>query len=147
MALKDLVGTKSALAEDAIESIVRGLVTYDDEAHEVALTPDGMRLGNRAKLLVYLTALLGWPFITEASVASDAKPADIEEATGIAGGSLRPLLRQLLEERLLTCQKARYAVRSTSIAAISAELAAPGRTTARRRAPTRRRKASAAPAT
>jgi len=139
MALKDLVGTKSALAEEAIESIVRGFVTYDEEAHEVVLTPDGMNLGNRAKLLVYLTALQGWPFVTATSVSTDAKPADIEKATGIAGGSLRPLLRQLLEERLLTCHNALYAVRATSFAAISAELAAPGATTLRKRTPARRR--------
>lgn len=137
MALKDLVGTKSVLAEEAIESIVRGFISYDEEAREVVLTPDGMRLGNRAKLLVYLTALQGWPFVTKESVPTDAKPADIEKATGIAGGSLRPLLKDLLEARLLTAQKGRYAVRTTSFTTISAELATPGGTAPRRRAPAR----------
>ncbi len=139
MALKDLVGTKSALAEEAIESIVRGFVTYDEEAHEVVLTPDGMKLGNRAKLLVYLTALHGWPFITSTPVPASLKPAEIEKVTGIAGGSLRPLLRRLLEERLLTCHNGSYAARTTSFAAISAELATPGASTPRRRAPARRK--------
>ena len=125
MALKDLVGTKSALAEEAIESIVRGFVTYDEEAVEVVLTPDGARLANRPKVLVYLTALQGWPFVTEKPVAADAKPGDIEKATGITGGSLRPLLKALLEERLLTAPNGRYAVRTTSFTAIAAEVARP----------------------
>ena len=142
MALKDLVGTKSALAEEAIELIVRNFITYDEEAREVVLTPDGMRLTNRAKLLVYLTALQGWPFVTKEPVPTDAKPADIEKATGIPGGSLRPVLKGLLEARLLVAQNSRYAVRTTSFAAINAELASPAAAPSRRRA-SGRRKASA----
>jgi len=125
MALKDLVGTKSAHAEELIESIVRGFITYDEEAREVALTTDGMRLGNRPKALVYLTALLGWPFVTDEPTPTEAKPAEIERATGIAGGSLRPLLKELLEARLLTVRDSRYSARPTSLTAIAVELASP----------------------
>jgi hypothetical protein len=133
MALKDLVGTKSALAEEAIEAIVRGFVTYDEEERAVVLTQDGLRLGNRAKALVYLTALLGWPFITSEPTPTEAKPAEIEKATGIPGGSLRPILKELLEAHLLIVRDGRYSVRSTSFAAIAAELANPGATAPRKR--------------
>lgn len=144
MALKDLVGTKSAQAEEAIEGVVRGFITYDEAAREVVLTPEGMRLANRAKVLVYLTALLGWPFVIDAAVPTDAKPAEIETATGIAGGSLRPLLKEMLEARLLSSTDGRYAVRTTSLAAVAAELASPGASAPRKRVPSRRKAAKPA---
>lgn len=132
MALRDLVGTKSALTEEAIETIVRGFVTYDEQAREVILTPEGARLPVRSKILVYLTALLGWPFITTEGVPVDARPIDVENATGIAGGSIRRTLIELAEARLIGSQNGRYFVRPTSFVAISAEIATPGLAAPRR---------------
>jgi hypothetical protein len=79
-------------------------------------------LSNKAKILVYLVALQGWKFVTEDPVGSDARPADIEAATGIPGGSLRPTLRGLCDSHILSERDSRYSVRGTSLPAIEAEL-------------------------
>lgn len=122
MALKDLVAEKGALDEDAIERIVGPYVRYDVDAKEIHFTPAFASLSNKAKILAYLIALQGWRFVTDEPTPSDARPADIEAATGIPGGSLRPVLRSLSENRLVFERNSRYSVRGTSFPAIEAEL-------------------------
>jgi hypothetical protein len=122
MALKDLITDKGALDEAAIERIVGSYARYDVEAKEITFMPAFAALSNRAKILVYLVALLGWKFVTDDPIPSDARPADIEITTGIAGGSLRPTLRGLCESHVLSERDSRYAVRGTSLPGIEAEL-------------------------
>ena len=93
MGLKDLIASKSSLAEDVIEEIVSEYVRYDTDHKAVFLTPEGHELSGKSKVLVYLVALQGWPFVIDDVVPTDPKPGEIEEHTGIPGGTLRPLLR------------------------------------------------------
>jgi hypothetical protein len=122
MALKDLIAEKGALDEAAIERIVEPYVRYDVDAMEVHFMPAFAALSNKAKILVYLVALQGWRFVTDDPMPSDARPADIEAATGIPGGSLRPVLRGLSENHHVSEKDSRYSVRGTSLSAIEAEL-------------------------
>jgi hypothetical protein len=122
MALKDLIAKKGALDEAAIERIVESYVQYDIDAKDVRFTPAFAGLSNKAKILVYLVALQGWRFVTDEPMPSDARPADIEAATGIPGGSLRPVLRGLSENHHVSEKNSRYSVRGTSFPVIEAEL-------------------------
>ena len=79
-------------------------------------------LANRLKILVYLVALQGWKFVTDEPIPGDARPADIETATGIPGGSLRPTLRELSENHVLTERDSRYSVRGTGLGEIEGHL-------------------------
>jgi len=126
MALKDLVAEKGALDEAAIERIVGPYVRYDIEAQEVTFMPAFASLANKAKILVYLVALQGWKFVTDEPMDADARPSDIEAATGIPGGSLRPTLRGLCDAHLLTERDSRYSVRGTTFPLIEAELTGGG---------------------
>ncbi len=122
MALKDLIAEKGTLDEAAIERIVGPYVRYDVEAKEITFMPAFARLSNKAKILVYLVAIQGWKFVIDEPMASDARPTDIEVATGIAGGSLRPTLRGLCESRVLAEKDSRYSARGTNFPLIEAEL-------------------------
>lgn len=122
MALKDLVASKASLAEDVIEQIVSEFIRFDPDHKEIVFTPDAHKLSNRAKVLIYLVALQGWPFIVDEVVPVDAKPAEIEEHTGIAGGSLRPTLKELKDRNIITEKGGRYSVRSVALRTIQTEL-------------------------
>ena len=144
MALKDLVVEKGALDEAMIERIVEPYLRYDVDAKEIHFTHAFTSLPNKAKILVYLVALQGWRFVTEEPMPEDARPAEIEAATGILGGSLRPTLHNLSESRQVYERKSRYSVRGTSLSMIEAELNGGGqeRPAARRHSSARRGKSS-----
>lgn len=122
MALKDLVASKASLAEDVIEEIVSDHIRFDPDSREIVFTPDAHGLSNKAKVLIYLVALQGWPYVAEEVIPADAKPAEIEERTGIPGGSLRPLLMELKDRNVVVEKGGRYSVRAAALRAIQKEL-------------------------
>src|SRR5579863_2800605 len=139
MALKDLIADKDTLDEAAIEQIIAAYVRYDIEEHSIIPTPAFGDLSNRAKILVYLIAVQGWKFVVDDPVPSDARPVDIENATGIPGGSVRPILRELSDTRILAEKNGQYSVRSTAFANIQRELSGNQTAPAPRRARSARR--------
>ena len=121
MALKDLVASKASLKEADIEAIVSDYVRYDEDEKEIAFTPSGTALAARKKVLVYLVALQGWPFIS-AGVPTDATPTQIADHLGMPGGTVRPILIDLRERNLIAGKDGRYSVRAASLHAVKAEL-------------------------
>ncbi|MCK1477396.1 hypothetical protein IVB27_21955 [Bradyrhizobium sp. 197] len=121
MALKDLVASKASLKEADIEAIVADYVRYDEDEKEIAFTPNGTALPARKKVLVYLVALHGWPFISS-GVPTDASPAQISDHLGMPGGTVRPMLIDLRDRNLIVVKGGRYSVRAASLHAVKTEL-------------------------
>ena len=122
MALKDLVAKKSEIAESVIEAIDSKYVRYDTDILEIAFTPDGAGLSSENKVLVYLVALMGWRYVTDEPPTASAKPADLEKALGIPGGTLRPVLKNLKESHLIAPSESGYSVRVGNLQVITAAI-------------------------
>lgn len=123
MALKDLTTSARQLSEAQIEELVTPYARYDPEAGVVVLLPQAARLQTRHRVLVYLAALQGWPYVTDKALPTSATPADLSQALHIPGGTLRPLLKSLKEAHLVRSSGTKYSVVTGAIEAIRAETA------------------------
>jgi hypothetical protein len=137
VALKDLIASNATLTEEAVEAIVKDYVRYDPDEREIALTAAGAALPAKAKILVYLVALQGWPFVSQDTVATDASPGEINEHLGIPGGTVRPMLMDLTDRHLLSNKNGRYSVRAASLGGVKAEITQSGPARSASRRPTK----------
>jgi hypothetical protein len=64
-----------------------------------------------------LVAVLGWKYLDE-EVQVSTKPSDLEARLGIAGGTLRPLIKKLKDANLLVTVDGHYSVRVSNLHAI-----------------------------
>lgn len=137
MALKDLVTDYRQVAEETIEKIVSAYVRYDAGTRRIVLTPQSRQLGNDARVLVYLVAVLGWQYVLDEEWSPPTKPADIESELGIAGGTLRPILKKLKDAHLLAVVGGHYRAQVANLDSIEQAIAGDLPKTAVRRTPPR----------
>jgi hypothetical protein len=111
VALSDLVVSQAELTESQIEELIEPYVRYDAMAKRLVLLPPASNLSNRQRVIAYLVALSGWPFVLSDDLPPIAlTPAELGSALNIPGGTLRPILKTLKDERLIQVNEGRYSV-------------------------------------
>lgn len=112
MALKDHIADSTKIKEEEIEAIISDYLKYDPSHKTVVLMPRAQELSVEKKVLLHLVALQGWKFISSKEEIPDsgATPKEIEQVTGVKGGTLRPTLRALVQSRMLESKKGRYEI-------------------------------------
>lgn len=123
MPLKDLLIDVNEHTEQLIEEIVTPYARYDNVNKRIVFLHGARELNVRSRILLYLCALRGWPFVSEEMTNEiEAKPVEIEKLTGIPGGSLRPLLKQLLDDHLIQYNDGKYSVSPIHLPQAKAEI-------------------------
>lgn len=123
MALSNHTIDSTKVAEEQVEAIIDGKIKYDPINCSLVFLPATRDLSNDKKILVYLTALRGWPFLLKINTpAEDASPLEITRVTGIPGGSARPLLRALADRKIIDVKKGRYQLPSHNLAVVASLL-------------------------
>ena len=120
--LKDLIVDSGTMQEAEVESILSDYVRYEVSPFSIVFTPAGMALPNKAKVLVYLVAILGWKFISEGEPKPDTRPSDLERALGMSGSTLRPILKRLSDSHLVTKEEGHYCIRFANLDAVKTEI-------------------------
>lgn len=100
MNLEDLLVDSDALDRALLATILKPFVFLEKGPGAIRFTQAGHRLNSRAKVVAYLLArkarrALGFPD------EEAAAPREIEGETGIKGGTLRPILKALREEKIV----------------------------------------------
>ncbi len=122
MPLRDLAVNTDELEERWIEEIVEPYVNYDVDKENLILLPKASSLSTRAKVLLYLVALKGWPYLTDNKVSVSAKPAQIGNELGVHGGTLRPALKELKDARLVSMDGQAYEISIPALPNVKAEI-------------------------
>ena len=122
MVLKDLIANRDEDLEKKIEELISGRIHYGLDPHEIVFTFEGSSLSNMAKVLTYLVATLGWKYVDENFTLPSTKPADLAEALGIPGNTLRPILKKLTDKKLIKNTNGEYSIREANIANIERTL-------------------------
>jgi hypothetical protein len=129
MALKDHITDSAKLSEEEIEAIIADYIKYDPANKKVVFLPKTHGLSVEKKILLHLVSLRGWRFIVkENPPATDASPREIENTTSIRGGTLRPMLRALVQSKMIDSRKGRYEIPAHNFGRVRDTMAGKGTT-------------------
>ena len=120
-----LVDSNATFNRDLLNSMVgpNAKIYVDTNPPQIAFTPVGHELTVRQKLLVYLLAKKILVDIEKIEMEG-MSPSQIEDETGISGGTIRPILGKLAKARLIQKddEKGGYYVPNYSLERVHEEL-------------------------
>lgn len=117
--LDDLFVSGQEVDQELIAKILAPFLRIDKDSCTIVPTERWLKLHNELKIILFLVArkamkLRGLPIDNEG-----ASPAEIEKETGLKGGSIRPILRGLFEDKTINrTEDARYFVPNYSLTKI-----------------------------
>ena len=123
--LDELVANTREISREQVVAILRGKVLLDIEARTFVITPEA-RAGMSARG-VMLVALLGQKALALKTGTPDVlSPKQIEDLTGMKGGTVRPALKGLAEDGLIVNKSGAYSIHASSLQLVQGELNAEG---------------------
>ncbi len=112
MALKDLTIDQSKVLEDLIEKNVSSYIRYETNQKIVVFLPEALRgLSVAKKIIVFLLALKGWPYVCDSEdISQEAQPKDIAKAIVENGSTVRNNLQSLLKDGFVQKNVTKYSI-------------------------------------
>ncbi len=108
---EQLEGEKRSLLAKTLQPFVQ----IDPENGKILLTLKGDKLTAKEKVLVYLLSRLALFTFTEEKYPLAASPKEIEIAINLPGGTIRPNLSQLVNERVVLKKGEGYVLPSQNL--------------------------------
>ncbi len=104
VALEDLVVDGRELDRELVGTLLHPYLRIDRASGEVIPLPAWDAMPTEARVLLYLLARRAMRALDLPVGRDAASPVEIERATGIPGGSVRPALKRLLKARAVAKQ-------------------------------------------
>lgn len=127
--LEDLLVDRAELDRKLLAEVLVGFVGIDGGRKEIVTRPGWEKLGVEQKVLVLLLARKAMAAMPEVGLETEGmSPKDIEAATGVRGGTLRPALSGMRKQSRLAQDKAkRYYVPTHAVNAVCSVITGDGR--------------------
>ena len=106
--LKKLI-LKDDLNREVLASILEKFVKIDLSNGQIILLPDYSKLKNKEQVLIVLLAFKTLK-VWEVRKNEETSPKEIEQATQLVGSTIRGILRDLVNEKLVICDKGKYKI-------------------------------------
>lgn len=113
MTLQDLVVSNKQISAELVENILKGRVELIQDGRKVNLSKESINLPNRSKILLFLVGGKAWELLD--GDAWSFLPSAMEEALGIPGNTLRPILKELADGFFVKSEKGQYQILSKGI--------------------------------
>lgn len=99
--LEDLVVDVREVDRELVATLLAPYLRIDRASCAIVPQPGWLAVPNEARVLLYLVARKAMRALDLDLPQEAASPLEIERATGIPGGSVRPALKRLLKARLV----------------------------------------------
>ena len=108
--LEELLVSGKEINRGLVADLLQPFTRIDADTCEIIPTGVWRGLSNESKSLIYLLARKAMLALDLPIQVEGVTPQEIERATGVLGNSLRPVLRRLLDQRLIAKADGRYYV-------------------------------------
>lgn len=100
--LDELVVDAREIDRELVGTFLKPYLRIDRETCAIMPQPAWTKVSNEARVLLYLVGRKAMRALELNILSEHATPLQIEQATGIPGGSVRPALKRLLKGRFIT---------------------------------------------
>jgi len=108
MALEDLIIDHKQISKELLEKLLVGRVELIKENEGVNLTRISNNYSNKTKVLLYLCGKKAWELLNSNKV--NASIEELQKNLGIAGNTLRPILKELKDSYQAESEKGKYRI-------------------------------------